>query len=33
MTLLAQYHGMEVEIEISGDKKHKGVLIDSGLVF
>ena len=31
MTLLAQYHGKEVEIEISGDKRHKGVLIDSGL--
>lgn len=31
MNLLTQYHGKEVEIEISGDKKHKGVLLDSGL--
>lgn len=31
MNLLTQYHGKEVEIEISGDKKHNGVLIDSGL--
>ncbi|MFS0784245.1 DUF2642 domain-containing protein [Bacillus sp. 1P06AnD] len=31
MTLLDQYHGKEIEIEISGDNKHRGVLIDSGL--